>query len=208
MANIIICLERLIVDESLSFRLVESNGFRKFSKSLNQHFDGISRRTLMREIIRDYQTGEDKIWKALNMHQGAFAITCDSWSSCVYCGYYVLTCHWITHSFEMQSCVLDFKYFPPPHTAIATQELLIQCLKNWNIAHHVKAIMSDNASEMEPAINGLREYINHQYNTKLEKDWHICCACHVINRAASDAIKYINEDVAKLRNILKTIQCI
>ena len=86
-AEICKSLSRLVVDDQLPFCMVESNAFRKFSKTLNRYFDGISRRSLGREILKDYHENRVKLQKVLNQITGAVAITCDGWSSCVYCGF-------------------------------------------------------------------------------------------------------------------------
>ena len=107
-------------------------------------------------------------------------------------------CHWLDPVFDFKSVILDFKHFLPPHSAVATEELIMQTLQFWNIESRVRAITTDNASEMEPAIDGVCSHLNATFQLGLHKDFHVRCACHVINIAAVAASKVFLPNVEKL----------
>jgi hypothetical protein len=96
-------LARLIVDAKLSFRLVKSPAFREFTRSLNKFFPTISRRTLGRCIQDEYDAALPRIKTAISNISGLVALPCDGWSSRVFRGYFVVTIHWITPTFDIQS---------------------------------------------------------------------------------------------------------
>ncbi|BBN03751.1 hypothetical protein Mp_2g26060 [Marchantia polymorpha subsp. ruderalis] len=144
-------------------------------------------------------------------HQQAFnleaiALTLDCWSSRVMRGYMVITVHWIDEEWKLQSVVLEFRYFPPPHNQHTTSDLILSVVKDYNMWSKIKAITSDSGGEMPLAMVIVRENLNDQYSLRLEDGFHIRCICHVINRVVCDATHFIKKEVQMLRQILKAVR--
>lgn len=70
----------------------------------------------------------------------------------------------------------------------------------------IRAITTDNGSEMPPAMKIVMEYLNERYTLKLECDWYIRFVCHIVNRAVVDCEALVQQLVAKLKEILKAIR--
>lgn len=121
------------------------------------------------------------------------------------CGYMVITVHWIDEEWKLQSVVLEFCYFPPPHNQHTTSDLILSVVKDFNIWSKIKAITSESGGEMPPAMIIVKENLNDQYSLLLEDDFHIRCICHVINRVVCDATHFIKKEVQMLRQILKAV---
>lgn len=100
---------------------------------------------------------------------------------------------------------MGFKYFPSPHNAVSTNKLLREILDEAGVSQKIRAITADNVGGMKPAMISLKQDLNNEFDLDLDDDWHICCACHIINRAVVDATQIISEDVNKIRTLIKTI---
>jgi hypothetical protein len=120
---------------------------------------------------------------AISNIPGLVALTCDGWSSRVFRGYFVVTIHWITLTFDIQSLVLEFLHFPPPHDQHNTRDILLNIINDYKLGPRVRAVTTDSGSEMPPAIRQVREYLNEQFCQDLGNDFHIRCGCHIIDRA-------------------------
>jgi hypothetical protein len=124
----------------------------------------------------------------------------------VFRGYFVVTIHWITPSFDMQSLVLDFLHFPPPHDQRNTRDILLNIINDYKLGPRVRAVTTDSGSEMPPAIQQVRTYLNVQFGQDLGNDFQIRCGCHIIYRAAKDSAVYMRAQLQKLRDLLKGIR--
>jgi hypothetical protein len=134
------------------------------------------------------------------------ALTCDGWLSRVFRGYFVVTIHWINPTFDMQSLVLDFLHFPPPHDQHNTRDILLNIINDYKLGPRVRAVTTDNGSEMPPAFQQVRTYLNEQFCQDLGNDFHIICGCHIIDRAVKDLAVYMRAQLQKLRDLLKGIR--
>ena len=118
----------------------------------------------------------------------------------------MITAYWISDKFQNYHIVLDFLYFPPPHNARATAELLLCTIKQYKIADKVAEITTVSGSEMKGAAQIVRASINELRESKIGEHWHVRCVCHVIDRAVKSGMVQIDEMVSKLHRLLKTIR--
>jgi hypothetical protein len=174
--------------------------------SLNRFYKLPSRRTIVRAIDDVYKEKIAEFMIILESIPGRVALTCDGWSSRIMRGYFVVTLHWICNDWRLRSSMLEFRYFPSPHNAVTTSELLNMILRDYNIHTRIRAITSDSGSEMAPAMNRLRDKLNQEFNLRLTESFHIRCVCHVMNRAAVDAERVIKDEVGKVRELLKVVR--
>jgi hypothetical protein len=124
----------------------------------------------------------------------------------VFRGYFVVTIHWITPTFDIQSLVLEFLHFPPPHDQHNTRDILLNIINDYKLGPRVRAVTTDSGSEMPPAIQQVREYLNEQFCQDLGNDFHIRCGCHITDRAVKDSAVYMRAQLQQLRDLLKGIR--
>ncbi|PTQ26406.1 hypothetical protein MARPO_1944s0001, partial [Marchantia polymorpha] len=199
-------LVAFVVDHQQAFNLVENETFRSFCRRLNPYYSLPSRQTLTRSLSDHFERALLQIRSTIDSIKGAIALTLDCWSSRVMRGYMVIIVHWIDEEWKLQSVVLEFCYFPPPHNQHTTSDLILSVVKDYNMWSKIKAITSDSGGEMPPAMVIVRENLNDQYSLRLEDGFHIRCICHVINRVVCDATHFIKKEVQMLRQILKAVR--
>jgi hypothetical protein len=118
-------------------------------------------------------------------------------------GYFVVALHWICDEWILRSCVLDFWYFPSPHNALTTCEIPKLILHEYDLQTRIRAITTDSASEMRPAMRLLCNHLNMEFDLGLTESFHIRCICHILNRAAIDADCVKEAEVSMVRELLK-----
>ncbi|BBN07713.1 hypothetical protein Mp_4g05870 [Marchantia polymorpha subsp. ruderalis] len=128
-----------VIDTKQSFSSVESVSFKQMTNALNWFWPGCSRRRRV-------------------------AITCDGWSTRTLRSYFVITLHWIDETWMLRECILDFKYFPPPHDQWSTMSLILESLVLANLHTKIIAATTNNASEMIPAFQHLRDELKNKFS--------------------------------------------
>jgi hypothetical protein len=73
---------------------------------------------------------------------------------------------------------LDFRYFPPPHNALTTCEILKLIVHEYDLQTRIRAITTDSASEMRPAMRLLCNHLNMEFDRAFTESFHIRCICH------------------------------
>ncbi|PTQ43663.1 hypothetical protein MARPO_0023s0007, partial [Marchantia polymorpha] len=187
--------------------------FARSTWSRTRHFDHFADvstpithyQTLTRSLSDHFERALLQFRSTIDSIKGAITLTLDFWSSRVMRGYMVITVRWIDEEWKLQSFVLEFCYFPPPHNQHTTSDLILSVVKDFNIWSKIKAITSDSGGEMPPAMVIVIENLNDQYSPRLEDGFHIRCIYHVINRAVCDATHFIKKEVQMLRQILKAV---
>ena len=196
-------LIKWVADDKQAFSVVESQSFARFLQTIDSPYKLPSRRTLVRCLDDEFSAAKLKFLAILSEIPGRVAVTLDGWSSRVMKGFITTTCHWIDTNWHLQSVLLDYRFFPRPHNQITTSEIVFEILKDYNIQTRVRAATTDSGGEMPPAMTRLKDKLNSEFNLHLGDDWHVRCACHILNRAVVDAMKAIKKEVEVLREFTK-----
>ena len=103
-----------------------------------------------------------------------FSGTTDLWTSTAGHPYLTFTCHFIDHSWELQSFCLHTHYMPEDHTAVNIQEALSEGLQQWKLAEsQLVGITTDSGSNVKLAcelLNWTRlSCFGHNLNLAVEK---------------------------------------
>ncbi|BBN10420.1 hypothetical protein Mp_5g03430 [Marchantia polymorpha subsp. ruderalis] len=184
-----------VIDTKQSFSSVELVSFKQMTNALNRFWPGCSRRSLTRAISDEMKTATKKF----------FAITCDGWSTRTLRSYFVIMLHWIDETWTLRDCILDFKYFPPPHDQWSTMSLILESLVLANVHTKIKDATTNNVSEMIPAFQHLRDELKNKFAVNLDYGWHLRCVCHIMHRVVIDSEAIFKPKVEKLRAMLKAI---
>lgn len=199
-------LKKLVIGRQEEFAIVDDPYFVDFVNELNPSYSVPSRRTLVRNISTTYEEAFNRLLEILQMIPGKVCLTGDGWSSKRKRGFFVITIHWVSEEWNLQSTTLEFLNFPPPHTGKTTSNFILTALKKYKIEKKVFVMTTDNASEMITAMTDLKRILNIEYSAGITYDWHIRCVCHVMNLGVHDALNYLKELLTNLRQLLKCIR--
>ena len=107
----------------------------------------------MSQVIHFLEKSLLEILASTDVH---VAITTDSWTSRAVESYLIVTVHYITSDWKLESKVLQTHEMPKRHTALNIAERLQDCISEWNIdKERVSAIVHDNASNITLAVQNL-----------------------------------------------------
>ena len=61
------------------------------------------------------------------------SLTFDVWTSCTSEGYISLTAHYVDANWKLNSKMLNFSHFPPPHSGREMTKFIYSFLEEWGI---------------------------------------------------------------------------
>lgn len=96
--------------------MVEDEYFREFCETLNPSYHMPSRNTIKSKIFSEYHCAFEKVSKIFNEFEGKVALTGDGWSDRLGRGFFVITCHWVSKDWKLQSSILDHMTLKIPQT--------------------------------------------------------------------------------------------
>ena len=98
------------------------------------------------------------------------------------------------NEFKIYDILLECKYLPYPHTAVAIKESLISIINNWNLQEKIVAVTSDNGSNMVKAMSYLPDIIR------------IPCTAHTLQLAIGKALAPALVFVARAKRLIRFFQ--
>ena len=149
-----------VIQHDLPFSYVEYDGIRKFFKYISPSFPVISRNTLVSDINKLYSVEKSKLKEVLANTPHRICLTSDVWTACTSEGYICLTAHFVDSNWKLNSKILNFEHFPPPHTGVELASKVLTFLKGWEIEKKIFSLTLDNASSNDTMQNILKEQLN------------------------------------------------
>lgn len=176
-----------IIDDMRPFSTVSSPSFRNILHVCEHRYRPPSAATMSEQIIPAlYEVEKAKLLKDLEA-ANYIAITTDGWTSRAVQAYETITVHYMK-DWELCSKVLQTNLLPESHTGEVLAAELDQAICSWGLKGKVIAVTTDNASNMTKACSLSKEC-----------GVHIGCFAHVINLAAQNANKTM-QDASKAIN--------
>lgn len=196
-----------VTDAGLPFSVTENDFFKEMITCVDSHIVVPSRTSVCREVKDMCKSTEISIRDILKDIPGMVSFTTDAWSSRVYKGYLSVTMHWIDKTWCLRHVLLDFVRFPTPHNGETTSTLLFDLLSSWHLLSKVKAITTDNASDMCSAMSKLTDMMNIRNNSaRCVQDIHVRCIAHVVNIAVKDCLAEVHDHISQIRALLSAIR--
>lgn len=185
----------IIIDE-MAFRVVEGEGFIKYSNTLQPKFEVPSRITVARDPMQIFLEEKEKMKKILKKQR--ISLTTDTWTSNQNLNYMVLTAHWIDQQWQLQRrvknvCLLD------DHKGDTIGRKIEECLLQWGV-DRIFTITVDNASFNNGAINYIKDLSKAWEGTILQHEFiHMRCCAHIVNLIVKSGLEVTNESIEKIR---------
>ncbi|KAL5581909.1 hypothetical protein UlMin_014351 [Ulmus minor] len=182
-------LGRMIVLHEYPLSMVEHEGFRRYSNSLQPLFKVPSRNTIKVDIFKMYESGKQKMQRVLESNSSRVAITTDMWTtSNQKRGYIAITAHFIDESWTLQDRIMRFMYVPSPddvenlNNALMEclldwniERKLLKCLLDWNIERKLLTLTLDNCSTNDVMVNIMLNKLDKSLLLVNCKLLHLCC---------------------------------
>lgn len=194
---------RYFIKCELSFKHVESEGFKEFVNVLEPRCKTPSRMTLQRDCMKLY--GEEKLKLKALLSGQRVCLTTDTWTSLQNLNYMCITVHfidsdWIMHKKIIKFClVLD-------HRGETIGKVLETTMIEWGI-DSVFTITADNATANDVAIDYMKMRLKNRSSTVLGGEFlHMRCAAHILNLVVRDGIRELNSTISKIREAVRHVR--
>ena len=206
-------VEMVAMDDN-SFLSVENEGFKFYSAILRPEFEVVGRRTVQRDVLKNYEESKLFIKKLLCDSRNCMKnITTDLWSSRAADGYMGGTMHFTSHDGRLFHFLLMFEAIPQPHNAPTISNELFSLMLEWGIIDDFLCCVLDNASVNDSAMTILRG-ARERRNTVESKPEPPCigdidhgrCVGHIFNLVAKACLEILAVMLEKLRNNVSLIR--
>uniref|UniRef100_A0A1X7SZE2 BED-type domain-containing protein n=1 Tax=Amphimedon queenslandica TaxID=400682 RepID=A0A1X7SZE2_AMPQE len=135
----------LVAEGRLSFSIVETSAFKRFTQVLDSQFVVPSRNHLSYTLLESTDLAiTAKVKDQLHLAKGV-ALTLDLWSNRQMRGYLGITCHFSNDNWAMQYIMLCCKRFWGRHTAENIAHCHDEVTSAFNISDKVTTVATDNA---------------------------------------------------------------
>ncbi|KAL4387019.1 hypothetical protein GQ457_09G022130 [Hibiscus cannabinus] len=193
-------LAQMIVIGEMSFKFVESEGFRKFMPVACPRFRIPSRLTVTRDIYQLYLDERAKLKQYLKSSCSRVCLTTDTWTSLQRVNYMCLTVHFIDNDWKLNKKIINFCPISS-HKGDAIGMMIENCLLSWGI-DKIFTVTVDNASSNDVAISYLRKKCSPRgFCIANGKYIHMRCMTHIVNLIVVEGLKEMNKSVARVRGL-------
>ncbi|KAJ9557104.1 LOW QUALITY PROTEIN: hypothetical protein OSB04_011718 [Centaurea solstitialis] len=193
-----------LVRHDLPFSFVEYEGIRNIFTYLEPNVIHISRNTGKSDIRKLYESQTNRLRDELARCPSRICLTSDAWTSIITDGYLSLSAH---YQLGLQKRILNFSYFPPPHTGVAIAEKISGLVKGWGIERKLFSITLDNASSNDVCVELLKNQLRLMNSLVCDgKLFHLRCCAHILNLIVQEGLKKIDIAVDKVRECVKYVK--
>ncbi|KAL0879296.1 hypothetical protein ABMA27_003075 [Loxostege sticticalis] len=174
-----------------TFNLVEEESFQKFARWIPGYELPSRKHISSVRIPRLYEQKRDEVKKILSDTAiEKICLTVDLWTSKANESYIAITGHFINNNFKMQSVLLSCEHFSDRHTSANIQDFLSNTAREWNIADKINFVISDNAANVQKALQDL--------------GWkHFGCYGHTLNLIVQNALITVQDTLDKVKTIVR-----
>ena len=195
-------VDMIIMDE-MAFRVVEGEGFIKYSNTLQPRFEIPSRTTVARDAIQIFVEEKEKMKQILKKQR--ISLTTDTWTSNQNMNYMCLTAHWIDDRWQLQRRVINF-CLVDDHRGETIGRKIEECLLEWGV-DRIFTITVDNASSNNGAINYIKDLSKTWEGTILQHEFiHMRCCAHIVNLIVKSGLEVTNESIDKIRIAVRFVR--
>jgi hypothetical protein len=192
----------IIIDE-MAFRVVEGEGFIKYSNTLQPKFEVPSRTTVARDAMQIFLEEKEKMKKILKKQR--ISLTTDTWTSNQNLNYMVLTAHWIDQQWQLQRRVINFCLLDD-HKGDTIGRKIEECFLQWGV-DRIFTITVDNASSNNGAMNYIKDLSKAWEGTILQHEFiHMRCCAHIVNLIVKSGLEVTNESIGKIRIVVRFVR--
>jgi hypothetical protein len=118
-----------------------------------------------------------------------------------------LTAHFVDENWKLNSKILNFHHFPPPHSRLELAKVVYDFLVDWGIEGKIFSLTLDNASANDNMQDTLsKKLVNSNGLVCGGEFFHVRCCAHVLNLIVQDGLKWVAESLSKIRDSVKYVR--
>ncbi|KAH1162580.1 hypothetical protein GYH30_001185 [Glycine max] len=123
-------------------------------------------------------------------------------------GYISLTTHYVDANWKLNSIMLNFSHFPPPHSGHEMAKVIYGFLEEWGIEQKFFSLTLYNASSNDIMQDYLKERLLLHTNGLVSggEFSHIRCCAHILILIVQEGLKVVGPAINKIREIIKYVK--
>ncbi|GBB83770.1 hypothetical protein RclHR1_10440003 [Rhizophagus clarus] len=186
-----------IIGDVQPFRTVENLQFRQMVNTFDSRYQVPDKNGIKNLVIDYFEAKRDNIQYDLNNIPGKISLTTDIWTSTFNNDAYLgLTIHFIDNDWNLQNFLLNIMSFTTRHTGGNIADAIISTLKEFHIFEKTLALTSDNESAMVVCRRIIAAKLAYELDN--QSFHHYRCSAHILNLAAQQGIKIIDNEIDTL----------
>lgn len=182
-------LLELFINDYQPFSIVEDKGFKHFAKNI-PGYSLPGRKTISSVMIPAlYEKTIGDVKEIVERDVRSVCITTDCWTSSQTESYIAVTAHYIDKKFEPQRILLECRGLKERHTSANLSQELKKVTDDWGLTSKIIFAISDNARNIEKAIEDL--------------NWkRYGCYAHSLNLIVTQALKPLEALIENVKKIV------
>lgn len=167
----------------------------------------ISRNIVVSDINRFYMREKEKLKHVFATIRNRVCLTSDLWTACTSEGYICLTAHFVDNDWKLNSKILNFFSYAPPHSGVKLAAKLFEFLKEWGIEKKVFSLTLDNVSSNDSMQVHLKEQLSLHDSLLCDGEFfHVRCSAHILNLIVQEGLKVATVALNKIRESVKYVK--
>ncbi|GKD13144.1 mitogen-activated protein kinase, conserved site-containing protein, partial [Tanacetum coccineum] len=198
-------LIEVIVTDTLPFKFVENEGFRRHMRLCQPAFVIPSRSIVTTDCYELYLDEKAKLKAQLNKSTMRVCLTIDTWTSLQRINYMCLSAHFIDNNWKLQKRVINFSPISSRRESDIGRAVEL-CLVDWGL-QNIFTITVDNASTNDITIEYLKsKFVRKDNLCVLKGKWtHVRSITRVINLVVQDVTKEMGSSVDSVRAAVRYV---
>ncbi|GES92534.1 zinc finger BED domain-containing protein RICESLEEPER 2-like [Rhizophagus clarus] len=194
-----------VIGDAQLFRSVENLRFKIMINKFDSRYQIPDEKTVKTLVVDYFKEKRKNIQEDLNAIPGKLSLTADMWTStCNNDAFLGLTIHYIDNNWNLKNFLLDIISFTTRHTGNNIANAIKSVLTEFNLLEKTLALTTDNESAMVVCGRIIAEELTRELNDQSFR--HYRYSAHILNLAAQQGIKIIDDEVVKIRELMKKIK--
>lgn len=188
-------LTNFVLENNISFRVVESDSFRKLingCSSQNSSFKIPCQTTLREWIRKEYEKEKAEIKKELQETPGKVNFIIDGWSSKNHHAFQGVVATWIDANWILNTCLLDMTILKGNHSGANMAAAFANTIEEFGLWDKLLSVTTDNAGNMDTFATEFEKICAARGHFFRAEDHRVRCLAHIINLVCKDVLNGIN----------------
>lgn len=200
-------LARMIMLHGYPLTMVNHVGFKIFVKNLQPLFDFNINGAIELDCLTIYGKEKQKLYEGFRHFHGRISLAIDMWGSHENAEYMCLTANYIDDDWRLQKKMLNFKTLDSSHTDDMLSEVIIKCLRDWDIDQKLFSMTFDGCSAYEIMVFRIKDWLSQTRPlSKTGELFDVRCVTHLLRSIVQEVMESCPDLIHKTRESIRHVK--
>lgn len=200
-------LARMIMLHGYPLAMVNHVGFKIFVKNLQPLFEVNNTGAIELDCLTIYGKEKQKLYEGLRHFHGRISLAVDMWGSHENSEYMCLTASYIDDDWRLQKKMLNFITLDPSHTDNMLSEVVIKCLRDWDIDEKLFSMTFDDCSSYEVMVFRIKDWLSQNRPlTKIGELFDVRCVAHLLRSLVQEVMGSCRDLIHKTHESIRHVK--